>query len=490
MRKICIGLTLFLCIGALKAQVNNVEFDSVNISRIKSVVDTLTNPAFGGRGVETYKKLSKFLSLYYENIGLSAFSNNGYVQLVRPFQYCKFSDSSYLKVDNLIFHIEQDFIHSLFDSREHFNFTPSEITSELYFTGLPNADIDSVLAKADIKNKSVIVFPQKGIDVYSICYERGASAIIVIHANDDKYQKMKSVANISYNMLEPLNYHLSDPDKPTFTTIFLSPSTSAKILGIKKSKLKKYVELYNRMEDSVFYNIPKQIEFNIHREKRYVQSGNVIGYIQGKDTTGEHIIISAHYDHLGKNNDIYFPGANDNASGVSAMLEIARVLSDAGVKPKRSIVFIAFGLEENRLLGSKYYVDHPVFPLTKLKANINLDMVGRQDKYHDTIPDYIYALGPDSLSLGITELMDSINKVHHFTNLEFLDNYPNAKRFFSVSSDQVNFLNKGIPAVLINNGMHKDLHKPTDTMDKLNFETIENVSKLLLLSIWEMANQS
>lgn len=492
MKKAFVILFVNLFSILLIAQNNKINVNLVDTNRLKSIIDTLTSPTFAGRGLETNNLVTNYLSDYYENIGLKSFYKNGYIQKMHPFKYLKFSDSSYLKINNNQLTIKKDFAHSLFDYKKNFNYTSNEITTELFFAGLPNKDIDNTLANINLKNKTVIFFPKNGVDKSTICYKKGANAVIELYVDDEAYNKVQNYQYLFYQGMAERLIHLYTPNKPTFATIYLSPNASAKLLGIKLSKLKKYAKKYNAISDSLNYKIPSQIKINIHREKEYTKSGNVIGYVQGEDTTGKHIVVSAHYDHIGKNNNFYFPGANDNASGVSSMLEIAKVLSEAnklGFKPKQSIIFISFGLEESGLLGSEFYVENPILPLEKLTANINLDMLGRQDRYHDTIPNYIYALAPDSLSLHIMQLMDSINNIHNFTRLEFLNNYPNAKKFFYRSSDQFNFFKKNIPAVLINNGIIKELHKSSDTKEKLNYQTIENITKLLILSIWELANQ-
>jgi hypothetical protein len=107
------------------------------------------------------------------------------------------------------------------------------------------------------------------------------------------------------------------------------------------------------------------------------QSQNVIGYVPGKKYPDAFIVISAHYDHLGRmGKDTYFPGANDNASGTTLMLELARHYARPENQPDYSVAFMAFGAEEVGLIGSRYYTEHPLFPLSDIKFMINLDLLG------------------------------------------------------------------------------------------------------------------
>lgn len=129
-----------------------------------------------------------------------------------------------------------------------------------------------------------------------------------------------------------------------------------------------------------FKNIPKKITINI--DSKYFsdyQSQNVLGYIHGSQYPDSFIVFTAHYDHLGQmGKDVYFPGANDNASGCAMLLNLAKYYSEH--KPKYSIAFMAFGAEEVGLLGSKYYVEHPMFPLSKIKFLVNMDIMGTGDE--------------------------------------------------------------------------------------------------------------
>jgi len=254
----------------------------------------------------------------------------------------------------------------------------------------------------------------------------------------------------------------------------------------------KMQEKFNQIKDSIEYDLPQVLKVYIEREKIVYPTANIIGVIPGKKEENQNVIISAHYDHLGKYKDIMFPGANDNASGVSILIELARVFSNAyqsGIKPKHNIIFLAFSAEETGVLGSEYFVENPPFSLERTIANINIDMVGRQDQYHDTIPNYIYAIAPDSLNQPIKKVMDSLNIFHNLVSLSFMEKHPAGKKFFSQASDQRHFLEKNIPAILLFNGIHKDLHKPTDTPEKLNYQTIENVGELIFMTVWELANK-
>jgi len=189
-------------------------------------------------------------------------------------------------------------------------------------------------------------------------------------------------------------------------------------------------------------------------------SANVIGILPGSDAAlaGQSAIVSAHYDHLGQGH----PGADDNASGVAVMLELAKAIA-SGEKPRRTLVFVAFSAEESGLLGSKYYVEHPVFPLDKLIGVVNLDTVGR--------------LGDGKVSvLGTgtaTEWQHIFRGASFVTGVESR-NIPEPLP----SSDQASFVAKGVPAVQLFTPAHADYHKPADTADKIDAPGLVKVAAL------------
>jgi len=198
---------------------------------------------------------------------------------------------------------------------------------------------------------------------------------------------------------------------------------------------------------------------------------NVIGYIPGTkaDWQGQSVVVSAHYDHLGTgwpdvhkgNEGQVHAGADDNASGVAVMLELARAIT-AAEKPSRSIVFVAFTGEEAGLVGSSYYVEHAgPFPIEKTIGVINLDTVGR--------------LGDQRLSVLGTGTASEWQ--HIFRGAGFVTGIESRNVPESVqASDQVSFIRKGVPAVQIFAGAHADYHRPSDTADKIDYPGLVKVA--------------
>jgi len=214
--------------------------------------------------------------------------------------------------------------------------------------------------------------------------------------------------------------------------------------------------------------LPIRVSASVSNKFRTIESPNVIGKLLGTDPVlkKECILYTSHYDHLGKNDshsgDGIFNGAFDNASGTSALIEIARAFSEIQFKPKRTILFAAVTAEESGLLGSQFYVQSPVFPLAKTAANINIDAVNVWGKTRNIIP-----LGADR-----STMMEVINRVAMEMNMEISpDPMPEQGLFFR--SDQFSLVKAGVPAVYLVGGL-KFVGKPQDWGQKLMDDYIKN----------------
>ena len=156
----------------------------------------------------------------------------------------------------------------------------------------------------------------------------------------------------------------------------------------------------------------------VFKSNQIIRGENVLGFIEGSDLKEELIIITAHYDHLGKHDSLIFNGADDDASGVAGAMEIAEAFMLAkkdGKGPRRSILIMPVSGEEKGLLGSKYYTDNPVYPLNNTIANLNIDMIGRLDDWHST-GNYVYLIGSNRLSYDLHNINEEVNT--KYTNLE------------------------------------------------------------------------
>lgn len=217
---------------------------------------------------------------------------------------------------------------------------------------------------------------------------------------------------------------------------------------------------------------------------------NVGGLLVGTDLKNEIIIISAHYDHLGKQGNIIYNGADDNASGTASVLAIAATfdsLAQQGIRPRRSILFLLFSGEEGGLIGSQYFVADSPFAMSQIICDLNIDMVGRTDWEHRKKTDYCYLLTGKS----DTELKQTIETANQQTvklSIDYRYNAENAPGQFFYRSDHYNFAKKGIPIAFSMDGEHPDYHQPTDSANKINYNVLQKRATLIFQSAWMMAN--
>ena len=215
---------------------------------------------------------------------------------------------------------------------------------------------------------------------------------------------------------------------------------------------------------------------------------NVIAWLEGSDPElkNEYVVIGSHLDHLGIRNGKVYPGADDNGSGSTAVLSIARAMALNPVKPKRSVLFMWFTAEEVGLLGSRYYTDNPIHPLDKMTCMLNIDMVGRNEDTGegDTDADnegHIHLVGSQRGDNKLHELILDVNKHVGFEFEMDMESVWNR-------SDQINFYNQGVPVAFMFGGMHPDYHQTSDQFEEINFKKIASAAKLYYLALHATAN--
>jgi len=241
-----------------------------------------------------------------------------------------------------------------------------------------------------------------------------------------------------------------------------------------------------------FGSEPLKFEINGHVEK--VKTENVVGLLEGSDPVlkSEYVVVGAHLDHFGIQDGRTYPGADDDGSGSTAVIEIAKAMAANPKRPRRSIVFVTFFGEEQRLLGSRYFVAHPPIPLGKVVTMLQMDNVGRDsdgpqqqeqpttDRASENM-DTVRLVGSRRAS---TELDEVVRKMNAFVGLHLLDD---AEYVFH-RSDQASFARKGIPVCWWFTGYHLDWHQPTDTVDKIDWLKVTSITKHVYLSAHALAD--
>jgi Peptidase family M28 len=223
-------------------------------------------------------------------------------------------------------------------------------------------------------------------------------------------------------------------------------------------------------------------------------SENIWAFIEGSEKPNEVLVISAHYDHIGiDENGKICNGADDDGSGTSALLEIAQAFQQAkkeGHGPKRSILFLHVTGEEHGLFGSQYYSENPLFPIKNTITDINIDMIGRRDDRHPNTNNYIYIIGSDYLSSDLYTITENANSCYTKLDLDYKFNDRKDPNRYYYRSDHYNFAKNGIPSVFLFNGVHDDYHKESDEVSKIEFDALAKRTQLAFAMAWELANRS
>jgi hypothetical protein len=379
----------------------------------------------------------------------------------------------------------------------------SQVVFAGYGISSPDLKYDDY-AGLDVRNKVVLIFdgnpdegnPHSGFVRFnrhvktSIANEKGARAILIIATDPDF--KNDPLSRMSYDQ--------------TYGTFALPAAgvdrlTGVSLLGLgsldELSAFEKQVASRPAGTNIVIKNpVNATAQLKISMLKKQTEGYNVIGILEGTDPIlkSEAIVIGAHYDHLGhggegslavNSNEIHH-GADDNASGTSAVLELGRLFS-AEKKNKRTIIFIAFSGEEEGLLGSDYYVNHPSWPLEKTAAMINLDMVGRLNKSRLNIGGVGTASEWRPLVERANPKVQLVATTSTFGTSVSTSSASAPKPLFDLQlsedgfgpSDHSSFYSKKIPVLFFFTGTHEDYHKPSDTYEKINFSGLVKILYLV-----------
>lgn len=320
--------------------------------------------------------------------------------------------------------------------------------------------------------------------------KKGAKYVFVVQPENMAVATF--VANYRGYLTTPsLVLKYKDAPAATNGTIFVSKEMAAEMLGITERK----IDRWQRKVASG--RIPKKfahatVAMKFENKEQNVKSENVLALVEGTDKKDEVVVVTAHYDHVGIINGEIHNGADDDGSGTVAVLEMAQAFAEAkrnGDGPRRSVLFMTVSGEEKGLLGSEYYTDHPALPLANTVCNLNIDMIGRVDEPHKGNPDYVYLIGADKLSSQLHTLSENANQKYSGLQLDYTYNDPADPNRFYYRSDHYNFARKRIPVIFYFNGTHEDYHRPTDDVEKINFNKVEKIARLVFHTAWQLANQ-
>ncbi len=459
----------FLLISALaQAQVIDVSTaaKAITADGLKAHLSIIASAEMQGRetGTEGERKAAAYLISQYRKFNLKAGYNGNYKL---PFTlYQDVVGKSELKINGEPATLDEDYwINS--------SYLPANAlkTNAVIFVG---ADFNEK-NKLDVKGKILVALENEENSLRKVmaAQKLGAAGMIII---------AKDAANVSsINSGRP---RLAV--KPTgFAYFKITKSFGSKLVGGSKA-----------YSDQEWEELPKgvyatYIEWAVEQQTKEIPSADVIAYLPAKEKTDEYLFITSHYDHEGIKNGVIYYGADDDGSGTASVVAIAEAFANAakhGFVPKRNIVFMNVSGEEKGLLGSKYYSEHPVFPLEKTTADLNIDMVGRIDPtYKGDSNNYVYIIGEEKISSDLQKITNKINTEAGHLELDRRFNDPKDPNRFYYRSDHYNFANKGVPVLFYFNGTHRDYHQPSDTIDKINFDLMEKRVRFIFNTAWEIA---
>jgi hypothetical protein len=487
-------VNLSVCAFAQKKGSSGTFAKSITADDMKRHLYIIASKEMEGRDTPSpgLEKAANYIEDHFKSFGLTAGNNGSYRQ-----KYPLYKDSmtgTNLQVNGVKYELTKDF-----QPNAAVNHTADLHFSEVVFGGygIVDGDIDN-FRDLDLGGKLVLILdgapagykpsvtgfnsPANTFTKISKAQDKGAAAVLIVYNNYPR-----KTFNTSSNYY--LNAYAASIYPQTFS---ISEAVAEKIMGEEGKGLVEKMKTAP-LPGKVY---KANVDLGYFKSTQEASASNVIGVLEGTDKKDEYVLITSHYDHVGKRNDstIYY-GADDDGSGTTAVLELAEAFAKAkaaGNGPRRTMVFMTVSGEEKGLWGSEYYANHPIFPLDKTTVDLNIDMIGRIGEEYLKDKDstnYVYVIGDDKLSTDLTPITDLVNGKNTKMKLDRKYNDPNDKNRFYYRSDHYNFAEKGIPVIFYFNGVHADYHKPTDTPDKINYKLMAKRGQLVFYTAWEMANR-
>lgn len=476
----------FFCIAQKKA--DPVVFgNSIKVENLQRHLYEIAGPSYEGRETATagQRKAAVYIENYFKSLGLRP-GNNDSFQLAYPVYQDSLLTSA-ITINGIAYSINKDF-----DTRLSSAYTSSFGTSEIVFAGFGISDsLHDDYKGLQVAGKIVMVLNT---------YPPGLLQTQINKRTFNPYAKQDAAQNhgaVAVFIIQEDFPHRTVADKGMMyrnffrtkvrpNSFYISASMARAIMGSDYDLAKT-----GSIAHKTYYT---NLWLSLTKETNMLQSTDVLGYLEGTDLKDQLLIISAHYDHLGKKDSIIYFGADDDGSGTVSLLEIAAAFSKAkaaGRGPRRSILFLANSGEEKGLWGSEYYTDNPVYPLDKTTADLNIDMIGRKDpgKKQGDSNNYVYIVGDEKLSTDLHKISIDMNKKYTGLELDYKFNDPKDPLRIYYRSDHYNFARKGVPIIFYFDGIHADYHKPSDTPDKINYDLMAKRAKLVFYTAWEMANR-
>ena len=318
---------------------------------------------------------------------------------------------------------------------------------------------------------------------------RGAAAVLIVISKE----REKNFSEKGYffdntprcRLAEDLKTVSASSSQQTYLRAEIRHEMAAAILGISVAELEEMFDDLSEGRQVPWRELDnRSMDISIVNQQRKDTTYNVVAWLEGTDERlkEEYVLFGSHHDHIGVREGKVFNGADDNGSGTVAMLELAQALQIA--KPKRSVIFVWHTAEEKGLWGSRYFVEHSPVPVEKMSAELNMDMICRNDL------DHLYIIGSNKLSSELDAIINTVNDKHFRMSLDYKYEDPQHPDNFFFRSDQYPYIEYGIPAVWYFCGTTEDYHQETDTVDRVDFAKMEMVTRFVYLTAMVIGNKS
>lgn len=480
-------------------QAENVDIfsfaDEITIEKLHSDLAVLAHDSLQGRETGTIgeQKAANYLAKRYKEMGLKAVGdNNSYFQhyeLIQP----AVDEINYTLTNSETGEVADRSVHNKTESGNFVTIFGGNdpLQGKVAFVGAGMIDEEAGIDHfpENLDGKWVLVFYEEGKTdmryLQSVLSNEGALGTILVIGTDVEDFEQEAESRMSgFGQGRGLSLkYLQDNNSgnaPAFNRVH--PQLGAEMLGLQSLEALEEMQqrIFSQPESFEAYDLNFTLEHRPVINENIVETQNVVAFLEGSDPAMKHevVVLSSHYDHVGvgrpdSTGDNIYNGADDDGSGTTASLQTAEAMmkaKNAGVGPKRSVLFINVSGEEKGLLGSRYYSDHPIYSIQNTVANINMDMIGRVDPEHVEDSSYVYIIGGEIISSGMDSLARVANEMGPNMTLSKRYNDLNDPNQFYRRSDHWNFGRLGVPFVFFFNGTHEDYHRPQDHIEKITFQ--------------------
>ncbi|MEP1304320.1 MAG: M28 family peptidase [Balneola sp.] len=486
------------------------DFDkTITMEGLKSDLTIIASDEFEGRetGEEGIRKATDYITKRYEAMGLTPVGDNGTFEQSYDLNSPVVDAYNFILTDS-----EGNYVsETSLNKQEKGDFVPliggsDNVSGKIIFAGLGMSNDEVNHLPEVVADKWIMIILDRELTNQSAIrslLNRGAAGVLLVMDHNEPEGFMTSAEQVQSRLGRGGSLSLAylqgrSGSTPAWNRI--NPELAAQLL--EKESVEELAQMGIDIKANPGAFIPGELEFTLsHKamvEQNIVKASNIVAFLEGSDPDlkDEVVVLSSHHDHVGigrpdSTGDTIYNGADDDGSGTVGLLNTAQAMvaaAKAGAGPRRSVLFLHVSGEEKGLLGSRYYSDHPIYPIKNTVANVNVDMIGRVDKEHEENKDYIYIIGGEIISSGLDSLLRRANEAT--VNLDLSKRYNDLEdpNQFYRRSDHWNFGRLGVPFIFFFNGVHADYHRPSDSIEKIEWEAITKRTQLIFTTTAMIAN--